>query len=252
MGAPSEILRKITGLLRLAQSNPNVNEAAVAAGAAQALLTKHRLTEADLGSGEDAGDISVEDEPVAVMRRREIWRVALASAVARANGCRIYTSRAKDGVQLKVIGRPGDAQIVTYFVRYLSLEISRLADSALARRLISGKTEVNNFRLGAVSAIKERLRQAQAQERQHAEERAAAGGGTSTAIVRLDANDAAVEKYVEGMKLRSAPRPRWQASATAFAQGKAAGRNISLNKGLGGGEPPKPLDFDPFRRARES
>lgn len=241
MAPDKDVLRKIAGLLRLSQDNTNVNEAATAAAAAQALLTKHRLSEADLsGVGQDteAEVVGVSPEVVKIMRKRQTWLVGLASAVALVNGCRIFTSRTTRDVRIRVVGRKSDTEIVNYFVRYLASEIDRLATNAAKAGQLHGKTGANSFRLGAVAAIRDRLNDAYRKEREAERARAKAAGRTSTALVKLDTNDQAVTKFYDGLKLRSAPAVRYNVRKDAFGLGQEAGKRIALNKALDGREAP--------------
>lgn len=240
----SNILDKIAGLLQLAEKNNNVHESAAAASAAQALLTKHRLTMADLGErdSEKKEKVEVANEPLTAGNKKVAWRATLASVVARTNGCRLYyftkpdsyssgTYRRKNIVSTMIVGRDSDIQIVRYFYAYLTEEIERLTKAHVEAGVLFGKSDCNSFKLGAMQAVVSRLQEGH--EASRAEAKKELGG--SQAIVRLDNYELEVDKFYQGLNLkRGKAQTSRISSAEAFNQGQQAGRKISLNKGIGG------------------
>lgn len=93
-----KIEERVRKLLRLAQNNPSVEEAATAFAAAQKLATLHALDLDDLGS-EDVGPEAPKEveivrcESLDQWKKAIAWKLSLAGGVARANGCRIYYDR---------------------------------------------------------------------------------------------------------------------------------------------------------------
>lgn len=183
------IIDKVRKLLRLAES-PNANEAALAAAKAQQLIDEHNLSTAllALDGAEEAPDEPIYDfetkgAPLDTARRHARWRSQLAGTIARANGCRIYIN----GEHIALVGRPSDADTVRYLFGYLAKEIDRLCAKEGAG---CGTTWRNNFRLGAVYAVMDKLRE---QRTQHAS-KARASAATEVALVRINTALARVEQ----------------------------------------------------------
>lgn len=253
MTVDANVLDKIAGLLQLAEKNNSVHESAAAASAAQALLTKYRLTKADLSehSTEKKEAVGVAHKPLFEGNRQVAWRMDLAVAVTTTNGCRLYlgthredynphTNRSKNVVAVKLVGRESDIQIVRYFYEYLSREIERLCQAGVEAGELRGKTACNSFKMGAKSAVTARLYEGHRASREEAQK--ALTAGTSTAIVKLDNADAEVAEYYNGLRLgKGKARQSVRLDAGAYNAGKQAGARIALNKGLGGRAAPKAL-----------
>lgn len=241
-GIDTAILSKIAGLLKLAERNANVNESASAASAAQALLSKHRLTVADLDAATNTKESpGVADAPLITGNRISQWKSDLASAVCSANGCKLYIHKvyAKTGmgeirtrmeydVNVKLIGRPTDIAVVRYFYAYLEREIERLSAVAVAGGGITGKSGTNSFKIGAVVAISQRLREAVKAIRAEVTE----GTEGCTAMVRLDTADREVDDFFSSFTkgFTKGQRSQSKIQGEAYYQGKEAGAGIALNK----------------------
>ena len=105
------VLERVRRLLALATSS-NVHEASSAAAAAQALVARHRLeawvaaaqvVEADPDPITDA-----RESPLDRARRQRPWKVALACALADANGCVAYTLDERGSEAIVLVGRGRD------------------------------------------------------------------------------------------------------------------------------------------------
>ncbi|GAF70725.1 unnamed protein product, partial [marine sediment metagenome] len=228
-----EVQEKIRKLLALADNNPNANEAAAAAGAAQRLMERYRIDQisyrlthddADGGSGDSNSEpISQSDEPLDSAGRLSQWRINLADALARANGCRIWIlhqripkwnerqGRYRDSSrkEITMAGRKADISIIRYMYDYLVKEIDRLCknwcyDQSFSRR--DGRTAGNNFRLGAVEIVRNRMMKARNEARdaarKEAKERSLEGETNAIAIVdksiaAIDELEGAVESWME-------------------------------------------------------
>lgn len=238
------VVAKVAKLLRLAEGTSNPNEAAVAAAAAQRLMDEHRISKAEVGSADNADEsIAVAGDPLWSRKGTlPTWVGYLASVMARANDCRTYVARGR-GFDLKgrrftrthlnIVGRESDVQVARYMFAYCMREIERLAKKASRRGEISGRTGFNNFRVGAIDALYEKLR------KQKAASRATA---SSTALVRLDNRSKDVERYMDAnLKLRSGGRRSITLDRSARSAGVAAGRSISVNRGMRGGHSSRQL-----------
>lgn len=246
----SSILEKIAQLFALAQSSASVAEAENAANAAQKLLSKHRLTRADLlalqgGPDEEAPEAAT--EPLFSANRIPRWKKDLAGTAATANGCRVYYSkvfintgggqhrrRAEYKNNIILVGRPSDIAVVRYLFGYLTGAIERLSAMANAGGSISGKSAGTSFKVGAGQSVGAKLYSAQADAQDAAQ--AEYEAGTSNAIVALKNSDAEVTEFYNTLGLRKGKAESARnLDCNAVALGQKAGQGISINKGLGGG-----------------
>lgn len=228
-----EAVSKAVRLLRLAQSD-NPHEAALAAAKAQEIIDRYKLT----GITEESS-IPVVEEPIrdfeapldGTTGNMARWRVMLASTLAKANQSRVYTWTDARGKSIKIVGRPSDAETIRYLYQYLTREIERLA-SLHAKG--NGKTWANNFRLGIVDEIGDRLRE-QREATVHAVKQETAN---TSALVRVDQALAKMEKQAgavadwmkENLKLKKTySQTRYDDSARMA--GRRAGKSINLGSG---------------------
>lgn len=234
-----EAVSKAAKLLRLATSD-NPNEAALAAAKAQEIIDRFKLN-ADALNGEPKADEP--DEPIRNFEnpldgnpygKASTWRLRLASALARANQCRVWTR----GGAAMLVGRPSDAEAVRYLFAYLANEVDGLAKRDAAG---NGKAWANNFRLGAVEAIQAKLVEQKKSTQESVKAEASARGGGSAivlverAIQKIDAKDAATETWVkENLQLRPRGATRTSYDSGAREAGRKAGREIRLGSARGG------------------
>ena len=223
------VLEKVRKLRALSTSS-NVHEAAAAAAAAERLLQEHRLVEADLeAAGAEArtragavcgGTIHVEGA------RRTLWRVQLATNLARAHGCETYLEphAVADGAIRRlswhhvILGRPDDVENVKYVFGWLSSVITQLVERHGKGRGISWR---RSFCIGAVFGIREAMEAAAAVVRSRA---------SSSALVVLDARrSAAASLLPKGLRSTSCPTVR---DASAFDIGKETGRLLHVGPAL--------------------
>lgn len=237
-----EATSKAIRLLKLTQSD-NPHEAALAAAKAQEIIDRYKLTglsaESDIpgGAREPEEEIRRFEDPLEVGEGKNLsrWRVTLASTLARANQSRIYTS----GTAIKIVGRPSDAEAIRYLYQYLVNEVERLTR---VHAKGNGKTWANNFRLGIVDEIGDRLA---AQRKETIHKMKAEAVGTSTrqtgmALVRIDNALAKMEKrgedvqewVDENMNLRKT-YARVRSDFGAREAGRQAGKSIQLGGGKG-------------------
>lgn len=146
-------LAKVRKLLALATS-PNPHEAALAAARAQALVDRHRL-EAWLAAERDVRDdpdpiVDARDAPLEHGRRVRKWKLALASALAHANGCVAYLRTTPDGEAIVLVGRGRDRQLVEELWQWLVRRIEWLSATHGAGR---PRRWHEGFRVGVVEAV---------------------------------------------------------------------------------------------------
>lgn len=235
----AEAVAKAVKFLRLAQSD-NVNEAALAAARAQEIIDRYKLVGIDAAL--DAGTPPEPDEPIQEFSRAPmeaegsgIWRGRLAVEIARANQCKVYRSGAHGGAYI-IVGRPSDAEAVRYLYAVLVREVDRITDREGKG---CGKTWRNNFRLGMVDTIGDRLRaQFESTQQKLREEALGVGGGAivkvDKAIARFKQKTAEVEAFYEGIS--KGFRKRYSRSVydgEAREAGRKAGHEVSLGGAKG-------------------
>jgi len=235
-----KILDRVRKLLELAKSD-NVHEAGNAAAAAQDLMSRHSISEAMLDVSPDQDEMIDSDILFAETgAQMPTWKLLLGSCIAEVNQCKAFQS----GSTLQIIGKPSSAATVRYLFMYIAREIDRLCDFEARNRGAPGRTWSNNFRLGAVSEVSRRLREADAAARAAMKREAYEGdtNGTGVALMRinnaltkLDEQKLAVEVYGKTrFRLRTMKRSaRYDHSARDA--GKRAGATIDLSHGSGKG-----------------
>ncbi len=91
----------------------------------------------------------------------------------------------------------------------------------------------NNFKLGAVSAIRTKLQEAKREVRREA---------STSAIVAVDNRSKEVDTWTKSnLNLRKGQPSKYQGDSSAWGAGHKAGKNIHANSGLGGGKTNKKL-----------
>lgn len=235
----SAVLDKIIKLLSLAEGKGTTPaEAATAAAQANRLMLKHSISHAQLDDHQPTSE-PIDHATIHIMGKRCInWRVGLANGIAQLHTCRVMAGYGR----IDVVGRYSDRQIVDYLYRYLSREIERLAEDERKRHTRGvldftcdepwdtsprGKGWYDSYKKGAVVTVIARLRVDRAEHMAEVKET------HSTALVRINAHDLAVEAHFSSIS--GGKRQGYGASTNSgYTQGKAAGNRIVLNKGLNG------------------
>lgn len=224
-------LERARKLLRLAKSD-NANEAALAAARAQEILDRYKLSADALtldGQPEPEEPIRgfqapLDGEPD---RRLPTWMGRLAAVVARANQCFVYY----DDGQLKIVGGGSDADAVRYLYAFLKAETERLAARDAKG---NGRTWANNYRLGCIQTIQERLREQRKATIAEVKQETSAIVRIDQALARLESRTKAVEAYATkafGLVSRGVARAGYDNGAREA--GRRAAREIQLGGGRG-------------------
>ena len=248
-----EAMQKAIKLLRLSSSD-NPHEAALAAQRAQEILDRYEITHAMLedpkGSAEPAEQIINSVDSQAPLEEFGVqvvmWKSYLSSVVAEANGCCVYASPVRYYPSLEMrtrfhlVGRPSDIEKVRYLYGYLVQETERLCRRQGKGR---GRTWYNQFRLGVVDTIAQRLAEGRqelvAQLRRETQEQAKEN---PLALVRLEKAIAKVESKLadtqswmaEHLDLRNEQRGgSVRSDPSARMQGRIAGDEIALTGARG-------------------
>ena len=234
------IVDKVAALLRLAEGRgTTAAEAATAASVAQLLMARHRITRAELHSG-DPDPIRHHLEPLHEGARLVSWRRRLIAGIARINGCRVVIRQRGSWRSLELVGRDGDAKVARYLVEYVAREIDRLARRAVAERRELGaaggaRAFGSSFRLAAVAEVVGRLER----------DTRAAPAGTYVAIINVARDGEALDKFVASVATGTEARwsPSGEQDRGGRAAGRRAGRSLPLRRGVPGGDdaPPRPL-----------
>lgn len=214
-----KVIEKVKKLLSLHNNNTSLNEASNAYKVAQKLLAEHRLSMADIESASDLKEenIGVSDHCLYEGKRRITWRVRLASIVARNNGCDVLLY----GGNIRLVGRDSDFVIVKWLYDSIETQIEAMAKHTCKGM---GKGYSNDFKLGAVSRVAERLAEAKQETRDKY-------SGTK-ALVLVDQKDAAIKKYVKDvLKVTSSHTGGSAKRREAFNRGQQAGNKVNLSKG---------------------
>jgi hypothetical protein len=205
---------KARKLMRLGQS-ANEHEAAAALAAAQAILDRHEILQADLG------DLDADHEPDGELGEHDWqagetpWKRALGNAIARANGCTLYYM----GGTCYVVGRRALAERALDIIRATAAEVDRLG-AQYARG--KGRRAGRSFRLGAVYAIRQQLRAEAARTR---EAMAGTVSETALAVVGSKRSEAKAWMHRHHPHMRTVQQ-RTSVDARSYAAGQRAGEGL--------------------------
>lgn len=181
----------------------------------------------------------LDDQPVATARDEQIvtmelctgdryvaWRGQLAAPLARINGCYAYGNGT-----IRVVGTADRCGHVRQMFTYLAHEIERLA---LVHAMGRGKAYANAWRVGCVSRLIERVKEAVAQGADDAKREAVDRG---VSLVRVEfamsltsslRERARVEAWVEA-NLKLGKRRASPVNSDGYHAGRSAANGINLN-----------------------
>jgi hypothetical protein len=245
------VVEQIAKLLALAENHAATPaEAATAAKRAQALMEKYEIQRSIVDHKREVGeDGDLENEALWSGKQRTSWIAILAEEIARLYSCRTVTvfDRAQAPVVMTLLGHEQDTQVVRYFFTSISRDIERLTQEALDWGTIHGRTGANNFRMGAVATVIERLKEARKEAeaafvREAWLKSASAVADARQALMRTADHRLSKASAVEDMMRRTFEglrQGRVGASnydPEARAAGERAGRSIGIRRGLGSGE----------------
>lgn len=248
MSAPLERARR---LLALASSSNNPNEAATAYAAAQNVMAAHALSmeQVRVAADRQLGRVSVPEPALmrivwtAPGRTCPTWVNVLALALTEVNGCAMIWHTSEDAAVLRAWGRASDLDLLSELLATIPGQIDALCDRSPFR----GRTERNNFRLGAARTVSERLR-AEAQAARAALEAAPVGESTADAAI-AECTAIALRNLDDRGRLAHAARAvvypritksysRSRSNEGAYAAGRTAGQQVNTSRGralTGGG-----------------
>lgn len=216
------ILDRVRKLLALAGS-PNAHEAAAAAARAQALITRWRLEEviaAEAAAATDPDPITDgRDAPLEVGRRLRKWKVALAGALADANGAMAWVwDRGRDEA-ICVVARGRDRELVRAMWDALLKRVEWASATAGPGR---DRAWHEAYRIGVADAIADRLAAGDDDVRD---------GIDGTTLARVDAraaaDAAALERFV-AERFGVARGRALRVDARGYARGRRDGAAMPL------------------------
>lgn len=222
-GAPTEsrMLDKVSKLLALATS-ANQHEAELAMSKAQALMREHNLKVVQSGLPQRYSFLQL-GAPKARIYEPARWLGAILNEhfFVDAIWVRAYDpKRGKKGTVLEVCGTAENLAIAEYVHGFLSDTAERLWRAHKAEQGISKDRDRRRFHIGVMRGFKEKLESQQ----KRAEEKG---------LVWLKDGD--LEAYMRARHPRTRAIHRAAASENeAYRAGRAAGRDIVLNKPVGG------------------
>ena len=226
------VLRKVRALRDLAARAGTLAEAQTAAAQADAILQKHRLTDADVEASTGVANEAISDaeEPLwSGGARLDTTASRLAAALGEHYGCAVYSSRdyfmgRTCKIEIKVAGRSSDVACLRYMFAWLRVEIDRLAQAHRAATR-------GSFKHGAVSGIAITLRRS---AQSAAAEHGATGGSASAAMTIASRQDAAKAwlATAHGKMGKGRDRSGGSIDESAYLDGVRAGRGLHLGTAL--------------------
>lgn len=236
MMTTQEAIDKARKLLALAAGSTNPNEAAIAAARAQEILDRHRLSEAMLEAEDSTSKETVDfGLPLEELKKSSTWKGRLARSVAEANSCMVYITSSgrsfEKKVSIQIVGRPSDIAKTQYMYSYLVSETDRLTQ---ANGKGQGKTWCNNYRLGIVDAVHERLQTTMTTVVEATKEDPIDSKKVVQALMIINNHKNEVDRFVKERvgKLRSS-KATWRGDKDARQTGYQHGQKIALNGASG-------------------
>jgi uncharacterized protein YbjQ (UPF0145 family) len=226
------ILDRVKKLIALGTANKDEHEASTAMALAEKLMQKFSITEEMLkASGPDTSpkeEIRVWEQPLwEGGKNRSQWRNQLAVVLCNYHACVMWTENST----IQIAGRSSDVQTVRYLFDYCESWI----DIYSQRYKGNGKGWINNWKLGVVTAITEKLRIARKEARDELIKEH--GQKATNAIVKVDNKTAEVrawyQKYSEENGFVTRAYGKQSVNERARNTGYRDGQKIELGSGPG-------------------
>jgi hypothetical protein len=175
------IIEKIRALLNLAQdAGATEAEGETAARMAQLMMAKHGIAEEAVRQAAAAEGHAPRQAPIdstlhGYWKARPTWVGGLMASCGKANGCYVYWNQQWDPnnrryfYALRVCGKAEDRQLTLALFELLQEQVNCFTRRECQGR---GRTYANNFRLGMVERLRQRLFEALKQAEQEAEQEA--------------------------------------------------------------------------------
>lgn len=233
---PAKIADRIRKLLALAERAGTPEEAGTAYATAQKLIAQHAISEEQIRQSR-LGSSTRSNEPIvsriiytSPVPQMPTWIGVLGMCLSETNGCEMAQSHGPNReVVLKAWGRASDLEIVEELLRVIPGQVDALCN----RSSFSGRTAKNNFRIGAVTVICERMRAAVREARRAIQEDTSEHSVTTTALALASLDNrgalakAQMRRDVPNLRMKSTSH---RGDAASFEAGRAAGASIGLSR----------------------
>ena len=224
---PKELLEKIQKLYALSGNNPNQHEAESAANKVQELLARYNLTlDTVLLKQEEVDKMSITPD-----FSHEWWTRKLAQTIAEEFNCGYYRHETsfidEFGIRVNTFainfyGLPSDLEVVNYTFTFLHRTILSL----LRKQKTQSPTFRQNYALGIVDEIKEKLHS----QRKHQEQSYSPKENEIMVI-----KNQKVEMFGRSMGISNVSIGHGRQNANAYSNGRSDGKGISINQGVKSG-----------------
>ena len=222
------IIERVQKLLALSKSS-NANEAAAAAAAANRLIDKFRLSEADLETNSEEALEPIEEDMDYIYQSGKVtpWKKKLVHVLSEHYGCSYWNDCTWDTgrkfTRYRLVGLRSDIGITSYMYNCLSLECQRLAEMEARGK---GRVFAGSYCIGFVDGVAAQLKASRAEAKKEA---------TSTAIVRIDARLAEAEAELYRLHtnlVTHKAKSMAMLDPYAFASGQKRGKDLHLGASL--------------------
>jgi hypothetical protein len=218
----AQAIEKARKLMALGESD-NEHESALAMGRAQALLERFEIELADLGSDTEAEPMVEGSWRCGGKSTMVHWKLQIASALARANGCELFYA----GPKVTVCGRRADVRRTSKLWGWTTAEIERLSRSRCRGK---GSSYANSFKLGAVRTLRDEIKKERDALRAELQ-----GKVTETALVIVDTRRKESDDYMrqKNPHLQSRRSGGRIGSGDGYSAGRSAGAGVYGGAGRG-------------------
>jgi hypothetical protein len=225
--ALKEILDRAAKLKNLADRAGTPEEAAVAAIKLQELLLRYNLDMQSVTNTTAKEDYLEEVFLIHENRNHKTWAAGLYHNIAKALQCAAVQDYYRKGVtpNMTIVGRRHNIQVVNYLYAYLSGEIKRLAMVATQKVAKRDKVTFHRaFCVGAACTVSNRVIE------MYEEVRTESFGNNALMVVE----DHKVKARIKELFPKTHTARSTYTSPEGYREGKRAGKNIPLNRGVDG------------------
>lgn len=230
-----DAISKVRKLLALSKSQ-NINEAALAAAKAAAIMQEYSIEEAAVQSDSSCDEPvkSYVFDPDKPSRKKIRWRMHIATGCAKVFGCESYWQY---GCEIALIGRKSDVQGARYLFDLIAPQVERLADETWDRvgqfNPYDKRSWMHAFRLGCASTVRERMefqvaeRMSKLRGEARENQKLLSGGESSNALMVINSRLVKVDQFMESLKLKPS-RKASISDVSGYHSGLRAGHKVNI------------------------
>lgn len=231
-----DAISKVRKLLALSKSQ-NINEAALAASKAAAIMQEYCIEEAALHTPDSFSDEPVNsyifetDKP---SRKKIRWRMQIATGCAKVFGCESYWQY---GYLISLIGRESDVQGARYLFDLIAPQVEQLADEQWNRvgqfNSYDKRSWMHAFRLGCASTVRERMelqvaeRMSKLREEARENQKLLSWGESSNALMVINSRLLKVDQFMGSLNLKPS-RKASISDVSGYHSGLRAGHKVNI------------------------